>query len=263
MYRKLRQDSEKEVDKDAEILKAAMDGIKSEREKHTSRIVDPKTVPRLPRMGGMRVEGGRSRAIGSSSGNTSTLTFASGSKTKMLTGKGVLERARREAKELSLFSARKSLLATPTHKLANKASHIQNAPRGMVDEHRKPPAPIQSDQTPKATTIFAPRKRNASEAGISTAPMTEERERRLRAFTNPNRHAAAPSSPPHAPSTPATSPPLSSRPARSESSTGLLAGASYKAPRLSPSPDKRNVQRPAKQKTPANPFMPAKRRKIE
>ncbi|MCJ1254190.1 hypothetical protein MMC24_002004 [Lignoscripta atroalba] len=257
VYRKLRLESQKEVDKDAEILKAAMDGIKNERAKHTSKVVDPKTVPRLPRMGGMRVEGGRIRTTQSSPGNPAILSFTSGSKTKTLTGKGVLEKARREARELSLFSASKSLLSTPTHKLNGKATQIRNAPRGLVDEHRKPAAPSYSDTSARPTTIFAPRKRSV--AGNPPAPASisvEERENRLKAFTSPSTTNVSSSFTSRPQNTSVMSPP-------SRSSNPAYPNPSYKAPRLKPpNPDAKGTRPPAKTKAPVDPFMPAKRRKV-
>ncbi|MCJ1236454.1 hypothetical protein MMC14_004435 [Varicellaria rhodocarpa] len=189
VYRKLRVENDKAVDQDAEALKAAMDGIKNERAKHTSRVVDAKTVPRLPRMGGMRVEpGSRTSSRVAGNGNPSILTFASGSKTKTLTGKGVMAKARREARELSLFSARKSTLTTPTHQLSSKATQIRHVPKGMVAEHRRIPliSAAKPDAKPTAT-IIAPKKRKLSGEIVppASAMSNEERERRLRAFTTP------------------------------------------------------------------------------
>ncbi len=189
IYYKLRVESQAEVDKDAEILKAAMQGIKTERAKHTSKVIDARAAPKLPRMGGMRVEGGRSRTTTASGGNPSVLSFASGSRTKAVTGKSVLEKARREAREMSLFSARKTLLATPTHKLTDKASHVRSAPQGLVDEHKKPATPAYTSATPniKSPTVFAPRKTSSiSSAGasaFSSSVADTDRERRLKAFT--------------------------------------------------------------------------------
>ena len=167
-----------------------MDGIKNERAKHTSRVVDAKTVPRLPRMGGMRVEPGSriSSSRATSNGNPSILTFASGSKTKTLTGKGVMAKARREARELSLFSARKSTLTTPTHQLSSKATQIRHVPQGMVAEHRRTPfLSVAKPDVKPITSIIAPKKRKLSGEIVPPVPAmsNEERERRLRAFTTP------------------------------------------------------------------------------
>ena len=256
-----------------------MDGLKSERAKHTSRVVDAKTVPRLPRMGGMRVEGGRSRLTSSTS---SALTFGSGSKTKALTGKGVLEKARREAREMSLFSARKTLLATPTHKLNDKASQVRNVPQGLLDDHKRPTTLSYANHTPKPPTIFAPRRSSAAANSPtpSAAGMTDaERERRLKAFTTGTKRDST--------GTP-TLPPISSSSASTtlrpqNNSTFIAPGAqsngtpdrgasfpssAYKAPRPKPTPtlDRGSVT-PSESKSTSkgvgvDPFMRVKRRKV-
>ncbi|MCJ1228788.1 hypothetical protein MMC12_005451 [Toensbergia leucococca] len=285
VYRKLRLESQREVDKDAEILKAAMEGIKTERAKHTSKVVDQKSMPRLPRMG-MRAEG-RARTTAGSSGNTSLLSFSSGSKTKTLTGKGVIDRARREAREMSLFSARNSLLATPTHKLNNQATHIHTAPRSLLQEHRQPAAPTYLDPNVKRTTIFAPRKRSApsevpgaggtsnegrdrrlkaltkpsiiapsEERGVGGIS-NEERERRLKAFTNPRSVTQVP--------LPFTSGPqnrsILSPP--SESISPASPRPEYKVPRSKPlSPDGKSIRPHKRPKPPVNPFMPNKKPRL-
>ena len=260
IYRKLRAEGQQQVDKDAEALKLAMEGIKSERAKHTSQVVDPSTVPRLPRMSGMRVEGGRSKSGPSNIVNTAVLSFASGSKTKTLTGKGVLDKARREARELSLFSARKSLLTTPTHKLISKATQISHVPQGLLEQHRRPPAPNYVHPGLKLTTIFAPRKRTATgESGTPGGVTTEQREKRLRAFTAPVSEKQD-----FAVSAPISSQQqdISTTSQPSQNGDQVQPRSSYlgTVPKLS-STGNRGI-RPVKTKAPVDPFMPVKRRKV-
>ncbi|KAA6413484.1 MAG: hypothetical protein FRX48_03230 [Lasallia pustulata] len=259
VYRKLRMESQQEVEKDAEILRAAMEGIQSERAKHTSKVVDSNTVPRLPRMGGMRVEGGRSRTTNAKSGNSALLTFGSGSRTKMVTGKDVLEKARREAREMSLFSAKKSILAVPTHKLQGKATQVRTAPHGLLEEHKKPPQPNYVYSTTKPTTIFAPKKRTAENNPTVPGGMTaEERESRLKAFTAPNSNTKPLSPPTSRPQNMSTMspPPWMSSPAHPNTA--------YMMPRMKPqsAPEGKGSRPPGKTKAPVDPFMPAKRRKV-
>lgn len=247
-----------------------MDGLKSERAKHTSRVVDPRTVPRLPRMGGMRVEGGRSRIT---SGTSSALTFGSSSKTKTLTGKGVLDKARKEAREMSLFSARKTVLATPTHKLNDKASQIRNAPQGLLDEHKRPAALSYGNPAPKAPTIFAPRRSSATGKSPSTgaAGMTDaERERRLRALTTgTKRDSAGTVLPSTSSSSSSATPRPNAPPVRSNGTPdreSSFPSSAYKAPRLktTPTPDRRSatLSNSTNKKADVDPFMRVKRRKI-
>ena len=236
-----------------------MEGIKNERAKHTSKVVDPKTVPRLPRMGGMRVEGGgRPKGNGLTvPANTSHLTFASGSRTKTLTGRGVIDKARREARELSLFSARKSLLATPTHKLSNKATQIRSVPQGLVDEHRRVPIPNYTESSPRITMIIAPRKRVAANEATPSGRITfEDREKRLRAITNPGK----PVTPPEAATTKLHI--TSSRSSPPGSTNPTFPSSSYAAPRMKASTPEPRSRPTVKVKAPADPFMPSKRRKV-
>lgn len=259
VYRKLCIESQQEVEKDAEILRAAMQGIQSERAKHTSKVVDSKTVPRLPRMGGMRVEGGRTRTTANKSGNPALLTFGSGSRTKTLTGKDVLEKARREAREMSLFSAKKSILAVPTHKLQGKASQVRTAPHGLLEEHKKPSQPSYINSSAKPTTIFAPRKRTAENNPSVPGGMTaEERESRLKAFTAP-KGSTKPLSPPT--SRPQNMSTMSPPPRMSSPAYPKVA---YVVPRMKAqsSPEGKGPGPPGKIKAPVDPFMPAKRRKL-
>lgn len=236
-----------------------MQGIQSERAKHTSKVVDSKTVPRLPRMSGMRVEGGRTRTTNNKAGNPALLTFGSGSRTKTLTGKDVLEKARREAREMSLFSAKKSILAVPTHKLQGKASQVRTAPHGLLEEYKKPSQPGYLNPTTKPTTIFAPRKRTAENSPAVAGGLTaEERESRLKAFTAP-KGITNPLSPP------TTRPPkmstMSPAPTMSPPAYPKMA---YVVPRMKPqsNPEGKGPRPPGKNKAEVDPFMPAKRRKL-
>lgn len=258
VYARLREENQNQVEEDARILHAAMENIKNERAKHTSRMVDPKTVPKLPRMGGMRAEGGRSKTFHSHTANPSVLSFASGSKTKTLTGKGVLEKARREAREMSLFSAKKSLLATPTHKLIGKATQIRNVPQGLVDEHRRAPVAHYLSPDPRPTTIIAPRKRTVTGETKGQSTITsEERERQLRSITAPETSNGTlsqdrPSSQLLSATLPLASGSVPARPMAS-STTSKARPVSLRNGVVRP---------PVKTKAAVNPFMPAKRRKV-
>ena len=184
--------------------------------------------------------------------NTSVLSFGSGSKTKMLTGKGVLDRARREAKELSVFSGRKSLLATPTHKLHTQASIVRQAPQGLLDEHRRPRPPTYEDAKPIA--IRAPRKPSiAGTTSVPTGQTTEEKERRLKALTKIQ--SAQPSSRPQ--NTTVVSPPPAN-------TAFAWPDAAYTAPRMKLQSAGTTGKRPLVQSARArdDPFMPTKRRRV-
>jgi elongin-A len=152
-------------------------GIKSERDSHKSKVVDARTLPRLPRDRSMRADPrGKTAALATRSrGPSSTLAFTTGSKTKINTGRGVIVRARREALEMT--AARNSVLSTPTQFLSARASQVRTAPKGLVEDYQRAEAP----------RILAPRRKSGAEHRHScNGSTTEERERRLKAFTTPS-----------------------------------------------------------------------------
>ncbi|KAI9811988.1 MAG: hypothetical protein M1827_004880 [Pycnora praestabilis] len=296
VYRKLRKELEVEVERDAQALMHSLTDIDAKSAKHTSRIIDASSVPRLPRDRGMRTTHPKQPS------NPALLSFTSGSKTKLRSGKDVLNKARREAREMSLFSAKKSILATPTHRLNSGASQVQAAPRGLVEGHRKPPPPVFGPTDVKPATVFAPRR--SSSMVHTTQSVREntdvERERRLKAFTNPSSSVGTerdrsgnPISSSSAPSTTtnrsqttptfsvslinseAYPPNLKSSDIKSATSDNVsqllhpmaYSGSAYKAPRLKPaasSPERQGGTRggPEKKKVEVDPFMRVKRRKV-
>ena len=157
------------------LLKASLSGIHDERANHKSKQVDPSEVPPLPIMGKMKRV--KPRRKGPEERRITSITFTAGSRTKTLTGKGVMDKARREARERSQITGHGSTLAIPTHKLAQFATPIVRAPRAWVQNHLKPqstPAPI--DSTIQPPEIFVPK----------TKMSPFEREEKLRAIQNSN-----------------------------------------------------------------------------
>jgi elongin-A len=135
-YVALRADLKSQIEKDTVKLQAAMAAAAAARDAHTSRLVDPRTT-RLPPVSKVSVRKAVNPATSPKWVDKSKLVFSSGSKTKIMTGKGVLERARREAKEASLFSSHSSVLAVPTHLLGEKQTKVLSVPKGWVDEKRR------------------------------------------------------------------------------------------------------------------------------
>ncbi|KAJ5178813.1 hypothetical protein N7492_002023 [Penicillium capsulatum] len=114
VYRGLREQVQKSLDADAQRLKSAIDGIQTERAR-----LEPKIIPG-PR--GRHVSGVRSaprRRYGPSSFMRSDM---SGSKKN------------------SIFAPqrRNNALAIPTKDLSTRASQVRQAPRALVEEHRRP-----------------------------------------------------------------------------------------------------------------------------
>ncbi len=289
--KKLVKESQAEVDNDIAALRAKMTGIKSDKAQHTSKLLEPSSISinqmkKATRIGG---SGGGIRSHGTGSTRTadnSLLTFGSGSRTKTGSGKDVLNKARREAKEMSLFSVRKSVLTTPTHRLNDRASRVKNAPQGLVDDHKRPAAAALPGNTSKPATIIAPRKASTITSSGPTGMSEAERERRLKAFTAPKTETKNNTLPPPTQPTTArrsqnestfTAPPLgksyspSSKPTdrtsqnlSSKSPTKTYAPSApaptYRAPRVNlPNPPPKTG---LKKKAEADPFIPAKRRRV-
>lgn len=104
----------------------------------------------------------------SSQTSDSHLTFTSGSKTK-----NVMQRVRREAREMSLFSAKNSKLSQPTHRLNDTASRIMAPPRSLVEEHLKPAQLVEVRKASSAKRPLEPEMRNrvsAARAPVAGSP---------------------------------------------------------------------------------------------
>ena len=123
--------------------------------------MSPADVPRLPKMGGMKYSNPNivyPKTKKFVADDKPKLTFQTGSKTKLLTGKGVIDKSRREAKELSLFS-KGSHLAVPTHKLNERSSVIPFAPKNMIYDYQQPVPRQLIDPTVKPPPVFAPKRK--------------------------------------------------------------------------------------------------------
>ena len=264
VYKNLQAESQMEVEADAAALRDTLQDISSERRRHQSRQVAASTVPPLPKMGAMKLIKTPRKKKAVSVSHRPNLCFNAGSKTKVLTGKGVVDKARREAKEQSLFRCR-SILAVPTHKLNDSASQIQKAPKGLLYDYQHPAAPKPLDPTMKPTPIFAPkRKREEPTKPAASGQMSlEEKERRLKALTTPKKETAPAPSPakkPHS-ANPSTAPSATSSP----QNTPILSSATSTNVAPSQPLQKAPVRRappPTRSKAPVNPFMPSKRRKL-
>lgn len=178
------------------MLRNAFAGIKSAKDKRRVQVMEG--TPKIPKLDGMQfahaAEYNRiKKPVKDVRPTSQVLHFTNGSKTKVLTGRGVMDKARREAQDMSRFRSQ-HVLATPTHRLNDLASRVAQAPKWKVDEVRNASRPKPTDPTIPKPAMFVPPKRRVVEsrdaqrnAGVMT---TEERERRLLALTNPKSAAA-------------------------------------------------------------------------
>ncbi|KAL8749953.1 MAG: hypothetical protein Q9184_006603 [Pyrenodesmia sp. 2 TL-2023] len=190
VYRKMRNDYEKVVQNDAAQLKAAFTGIQSAKDSRQIRIMEG--IPKLPKLDGMQfahaAEYNRVKKPPKVvKPPTSVLRFTNGSKTKTLTGKGVMDKARREAQEMSRFR-QKHVMATPTHQLGHLSQFVP--PTAPNDNFNNPKRINRVPPPRKYVEFFMPGPRippvgSAEAERIATAAKVEERERRLNTLANP------------------------------------------------------------------------------
>lgn len=297
-------DSQKEVEDDAAELKATLDRIKHDQSLHKAQQVELRGV-KVPE--GMKSNG---PVISLSTMPTfydkgtnpppgERQRKKDGDAKVFVSNKGKLDRFRKEARAMSHFQkpARRPGIWAPSDMKLRPASinrTIITAPRILIEQHRKAAVPTAFDPSVKPALIFAPKRKRVEhdekpQPGVLT---NEEREKRLRAFTNPSRNSN--STPTQEASTQplsesATSPPL--RIAKIPSPTAPKLATSpvskfgvtpsissplkpkdraspapgHGVPRANTSSPSNGGTRPAihlKKKAATDVFMPAKRRKI-
>lgn len=231
VYCDLREQVQREVDKDAEQLKQAMEGINSRRAQHSTKLV---TDQRLPPMKPTeraryaaydRKKGGITPVFASSSSGVSAdpmggpaWSFERPQIPRSFSGDG--------KKKSSIFSApkRNKALAVPTGQLHSRASQVRMAPRSLVEAHRQPSEPPlaarKAPPTSKARPALRAPGRTRSQPVFGSnnpvvTPSLQEREARLRALTSgkpvsspASRTPSASSRTPAQTPAPASSPPL-------------------------------------------------------
>ncbi|KAL5051595.1 RNA polymerase II transcription factor SIII subunit A-domain-containing protein, partial [Aspergillus fruticulosus] len=194
LYCELREEVQRGVDEDAEKLKMALDGLSSERAKHSTKFVADRRTIGVPR-----------------SRTTARHRFSTfGSFTP---------------KKNNIFSAtrRNNALTVPTKQLNNRATQVRQAPRSLIEEHRRPAEPAVARRPPlrapgRSSLQYASSTRShSSPAGHSSS--LQEREARLRAITSG--HIRTPSRP-HTPLQASSS----ERPAPTRTSSGVLPASS-------------------------------------
>jgi elongin-A len=130
VWEKYKRDHDAAIEESAMKLKSAFAGLKEDKEKNTSRIVEGRLLPTKGRIKTSSRRGGSARP------DMSRLVFSSGSKTKTLNGAGVMRKVRREVKEIASIHGK---LSRPVETSVNKSrslAQVQRAPPSMVNEHR-------------------------------------------------------------------------------------------------------------------------------
>ncbi|KKK12164.1 hypothetical protein AOCH_002682 [Aspergillus ochraceoroseus] len=198
VYCDLQEQVQRAVDEDAEKLKMALDGINSERAKHSAKFVTDRRDICLPRerptakqryasydrkMGGITPVFGSTKSAASSSSDPLGTPIWSFERPPLL---------RSETKKRNnIFAAtkRNTVLAVPTKQLNNRATQVRQAPRSLIEEHRRPsePAIVRRKDPPMLRAPGRSHSHGISNVRSQSSPAVnsslQEREARLRAIT--------------------------------------------------------------------------------
>lgn len=129
VWEKYKRDHDRSLQESEEQLRNALMGLRQDKEKKTSKIVEGRFLP----SDAMRAP--KRRNMGPKDTSTSVLAFGGGSRTKTLSGAGVMRKARREAREVrNIQGSLSRTVAQPIRVLEKK--HLIAPPPGMVHERR-------------------------------------------------------------------------------------------------------------------------------
>ena len=193
-------DSQKEVEDDAAYLKATLDKIKQDQAQHKAQQVELKgvKVPESMKSNGPLISLSTmprfyDRGTNPPPGERQRKKEKDPDPKPIVSSKGKLDQFRKQAKAMGHFQkpagrpgiwAPKDMMSRP----ATKTRTIITAPRVLIEEHRKAAAPSVLDPSAKPSIVFSPKRKRVehdeiSQPGVMT---NEEREKRLKAFTNPS-----------------------------------------------------------------------------
>ncbi|KAL9127570.1 MAG: hypothetical protein Q9217_003587 [Psora testacea] len=209
VYRKLLKESKKEVDQDAQLLKATLDGIKSKQAQNTAKQVELNVVKlpngikpsgdviKLPRNSKFFVKEQNTKDIkpeytqwerkhGPIEGAFLHPKLKGGDTTKA-TPKTKMAQFRKEAVAMSRFPRKDHPGIISAKEMKTKPSIAKvAAPPTLLQEYQKPAAPKPIDPTIQPAGAFNPRKRRIEHVeSPEAAESLEQREQRLRALTTP------------------------------------------------------------------------------
>lgn len=158
IYKRHKKEHDESLNAATAALKNAFDGLAAEKGKNVSLLVNRSQLPKPPRTGrALRTPG-----TGQRNDNTSSLSFTSGSRTKLTSGKNVLKRARREAMEAA---AKRGVLGKTARPIGAPSAQIKSAPPSLLEHNRVAAQPEFRVPSGLSTNKPAPvRKRESSPA---------------------------------------------------------------------------------------------------
>ncbi|GAB0137002.1 hypothetical protein EsDP_00005285 [Epichloe bromicola] len=141
VWEKYKKDHDTALQESESKLKNALAGLKQDKEKNTSRIIERKLLPKSIRLGG-----GKRLYSGNRDAHSNALAFNAGSRTKTINGASVMRKVRREVKEIAtIHGALSRPIRGPT-----KQSQLHKAPEAMVNDYRR------ANQPRYRSTVLSP-----------------------------------------------------------------------------------------------------------
>ncbi|KAK2591323.1 hypothetical protein QQS21_010976 [Conoideocrella luteorostrata] len=132
VWEKYKKDHDTALQESEDKLKSALAGLRQDKEKNTSRIIDRKLLPRSVKLGGVK-----KMYSGHRDAHSNTLSFNAGSRTKTSNGASVMRKVRREVKEIATIHG---ALSRPSRGTA-RVSQVHKAPASMVNDYRRAAQP--------------------------------------------------------------------------------------------------------------------------
>lgn len=165
MYKKLKDQAQKERNQGAEKLKAALDSLEDEREQNLAKLVPRKDLPKEP--------------INQKARTSYTYTRAGAKAGQKLS---LLEKIRKEARDARLIR-----ISQPASLLTRKPTEITKAPKALIEDCKRSiqqsvPAPV-ALRSPSAPRISRPPLAVSRQERPAVDKSFLEREERLRALT--------------------------------------------------------------------------------
>ncbi|SPN96861.1 uncharacterized protein DNG_00381 [Cephalotrichum gorgonifer] len=155
VYKRHKKEHDESLQAATAALKNAFDGIAEKEGRNVSVVLDRSRLPRPTRTG--RSIGGPRRPP--KRPDTSSLAFTAGSRTKLISGKSVLKRARREARDIAV---QRGSLANLSRPLDSRSNQLRAAPASFIESNR-----VASQPALRAALPQAPKKPAVSETYTS------------------------------------------------------------------------------------------------
>ncbi|KHN95298.1 RNA polymerase II transcription factor SIII, subunit A [Metarhizium album ARSEF 1941] len=132
VWEKYKSDHDSALEESENKLKNALAGLKQDKEKNTSRIIERKLLPKSVKLGGSR-----KLFSGPREAHSNYLSLNSGSRTKTVNGASVMRKVRREVKEIAtIHGALSRTIRAPTQRL-----QMSKAPQSLVNDYRRAAQP--------------------------------------------------------------------------------------------------------------------------